>query len=100
MSGCDKESADSDQGTLLVSVKDTLAGEPPVPDISITVVPGDIIKQTDSNGKCRFELDPGDYYVDAEVCCMGPGNISYHEPITITSNQTKEITLWACSVCL
>ncbi|NOZ08399.1 MAG: hypothetical protein GXO91_05930, partial [FCB group bacterium] len=100
VSSCDIESADSNEGTLTVSVIDNSTDDSAVPGISITIVPEGIIKQTDLTGKCSFELDPGDYYVDAEVCCIGPGNISYHEPVTLTSNQTTEITLVACSACL
>ena len=41
-----------------------------------------------------------DYFVDANVCCQGPGLINYHVPVTITDGETEIVDLQACLVCV
>ena len=85
---CDKKSTEFKTGIISVSVIDNDPEETPVPNVEITITPGDIIKKTNASGIASFEVDPGDYYVDADVCCIGPGYIHYHEPITVISDET------------
>ncbi len=47
-----------------------------------------------------FEVVSGDYFVDANVCCQGPGLINYHVPVTITDGETEIVDLQACLVCV
>jgi hypothetical protein len=89
----------SQTGIISVSVVDNDPDETPIPDVEITITPGNIVKMTDANGLCNFELDPGDYYVDAAVCCIGPGNIHYHELAKVSANETKEVKLVGCLRC-
>lgn len=90
---------DKSSGTLSVSVVDNDPQETPIPDVEITITPGNIVKMTDANGLCTFELDPGDYYVDANVCCLGPGYLEYHELAKVSANETKEVKLVGCLSC-
>jgi len=98
--GCNDKPTESQLGIIAVIVVDNDVAETPVPGVEITITPGDLAKQTDANGLCSFEIDPGAYYVDAEVCCIGPGYIHYHEPVTVVENETTEVTLLACLRCL
>jgi hypothetical protein len=69
---CTNKTVESQTGIITISVVDDDPKETPIPDVEITITPGNIAKKTDANGLCNFELDPGDYYVDADVCCIGP----------------------------
>jgi len=86
-------------GTISVSVNDNDPNQTPVPNVTITIMPSNIVQRTDANGITNFEVKPGDYFVDAEVCCVGPGNIIYHEPVTVVANKTSEVKLTACLLC-
>ena len=97
---CNKAPAEPVTGVISVSVIDNDAGNTPVPDVDITIKPGDLNGRTDASGTARFEVDPGDYYVDADVCCIGPGFIQYHEPVTVLAHDTAEVELSACLRCL
>jgi len=97
---CINKPTESKTGIIYVSVIDNNPAETPVPDVEITITPGDIIKKTNANGIASFEVDPGDYYIDADVCCVGPGYIHYHEPITVADDETVEVELLACLICL
>ena len=55
---------------------------------------------TDADGIARFEVAPGEYFVDAQVCCIGPGFIEYHEPVQVVARQTAQVQLLACLKCL
>lgn len=98
--GCGDDTVEVGKGALTVAVYDQ--GDPaiPVPDVEIRVVPGDLVSTTDGNGETRFELSPGDYFVDASVCCAGPGTIDYHEPASVMSERTTEVILPACLACV
>ena len=97
---CDDEPIKSKTGIISVSVIDNDPEETPVPDVEITITPGGIVKKTNAKGLCSFEVNPGDYFIDAEVCCIGPGNIHYHEPVVVVENKTVEVKLVACLRCL
>jgi len=97
---CNKEPVESKTGKISISVIDNDTEETPVPDVQIMITPGNIIMKTNANGIASFEVDPGDYYVDADVCCIGPGYIQYHESIKVEANRTVEIKLAACLRCL
>ncbi len=96
---CEEGPVSPRQGTISVAVYD--GGDPgsPVPDVDIVITPVDLHRRTDDNGLATFHVDPGGYYVDASVCCVGPGNINYHRPVTVSAGQTSEVTLNACLSC-
>ena len=86
-------------GIISVIVVDNDLNKTPVPNVEITVTPIDIVQKTDSNGISNFEVEPGNYFVDAEVCCVGPGNIEYHVPVKVIENKTADVKLLACLLC-
>ncbi|MCZ6702544.1 MAG: hypothetical protein O6940_05830 [Ignavibacteria bacterium] len=86
-------------GIISVIVVDNDLNKTPVPNVEITVTPIDIVQKTDSNGISNFEVEPGNYFVDAEVCCVGPGNIEYHVPVKVIENKTTDVKLLACLLC-
>jgi hypothetical protein len=87
-------------GTISVSVVDNDPAETPIPGVEITLTPLNIKKATDAHGMCVFPVSVGDYYVEADVCCAGPGNIHYHESVTVVENDTTTIKLTGCLSCL
>jgi len=96
---CNKEQGETTKGIIYVTVVDNDIEKTPVPGVEIVITPGDITGMTNASGKASFKVDPGGYYVDADVCCIGPGFIQYHEPVTVTANDTAEVTLSACLRC-
>jgi hypothetical protein len=74
--------------------------EIPVENVVIYLAPDSILKVTGPNGKAFFTVDVGDYFIDADVCCIGPGFINYYEPVTVEENDTVKQELHACSACL
>lgn len=96
---CDESASDSGLGTVSVLVVDNDANETPIPDVEITLVPINEIKTTDSSGTCDFIVREGSYYVDAGVCCSGPGNIEYHVSVNVVENNTSNVKLYGCSSC-
>ena len=97
---CNGKTTESNTGSISISVVDNDPEETPIPDVEIIILPGNIVLKTDENGVCIIKVEPGDYYVDADVCCIGPGNIHYHEPVTVSANETEEIKLVGCLACL
>jgi len=97
---CSGKTTESSTGSISISVVDNDPEETPIPDVAITILPGNIVLKTDANGKCNIKVEPGDYYVDADVCCIGPGNIHYHEPVTVSANETEQVKLVGCLACL
>ena len=97
---CKKEPGASDKGIIFVSVVDNDAGKTPVPNVEIKIMPVEVTGKTNDAGTASFEIDPGDYYVDADVCCIGPGFIQYHEPVTVHAEDTAKVELTACLRCL
>jgi len=96
---CDDLATESKLGVISVIVVDNDLNGTPVPNVEITVTPIDIVQKTDSNGISNFEVEPGNYFVDAEVCCVGPGNIEYHVPVKVIENKTTDVKLLACLLC-
>ena len=96
---CSDATTDSRLGKIDVLVIDNDVNGTPVPDVEITVMPIHFVKMTDANGICTFEVEPGNYFVDAEVCCAGPGNIEYHISVEVIENNTVDVKLLACLSC-
>ncbi|RMG66781.1 MAG: carboxypeptidase regulatory-like domain-containing protein [Calditrichaeota bacterium] len=99
-SACNKKSSASNTGFILVRVVDNDAQATPMPGVEITITPGNFVKKTDENGIAIFEVDPGDYVVNAQVCCAGPGFFNYHEPVSVAAGDTARVKLAGCSRCL
>ena len=93
------ESTNSETGTISVYVNDNDPDETPVPNVQITLLPDSIVKETNENGFCSFKVEPGDYFINAEVCCLGPGFIHYHEAVTVQKGKNQEVKLMACLRC-
>ena len=72
----------------------------PVENVEIFLEPDSILKVTDNDGKAFFKVKAGDYFIDADICCLGPGFIKYHEPVNVVKNDTVKIELKACLLCL
>lgn len=87
-------------GIISVSVVDNDSAETPISGVEITLNPGNTKKMTNANGLCSFPASAGNYYVDADVCCAGPGNIHYHELVTAVENDTTTVKLTGCLSCL
>ncbi|SMO86978.1 hypothetical protein [Gracilimonas mengyeensis] len=92
------EPNEREKGHVSVLVIDQ--NEIPVKDIEIYLAPESILKVTDTNGRAFFTVDVGDYFIDADICCMGPGFIKYHVPVTVEKSDTVKQILHACSACL
>ena len=99
VSSCNETATKPQTGIIRVTVFD-ISTDQPVQDVEIKIMPNDLIQKTDKDGASIFEVEPSEYFVDASVCCVGPGFIQYHEPVTVTANQTITIELEACLVCL
>jgi hypothetical protein len=72
----------------------------PVADVEVTLLPANMVLKTDRNGLAVFRVTPGRYFVDAKVCCVGPGFIEYHLPVMVGDGETVEVRLQACLLCL
>ena len=94
------ESTNSEMGTISVYVVDNDPNETPIPNAQITLIPDSLVKETNENGFCSFNVDPGDYFINADLCCIGPGFIHYNEPVTVLRGENKDIKLIACLRCL
>jgi len=96
---CSDEGNDNEVGTVAVLVVDNDLSKTPIPDIEITLTPINIVKFTDTSGTCNFSLKPDTYYVNAEVCCAGAGNIDYHVKVKVDKNKTANVELVGCLSC-
>ena len=96
---CDNAPTDTKLGIISVSVVDNDANKTPVPNVDITITPSNIVLKTDQNGISNFEVEPGNYFVNAEVCCLGPGFIVYNVPVQVIEDRTSSIELEACLSC-
>jgi hypothetical protein len=97
--GCDGDSADLQPGNGAISVR-VVDGDQAVADVEIQIAGSGQTLTTDSTGEAFFEVAAGDYFVDAEVCCVGPENLTYHVPVTVKAGRTVEVTLHACLACV
>ena len=95
--GCDDDPITPSTGIIVVTVIDSSG--PPVADVEIRILPDGLVAMTDDQGVARFDVDPGDYFVDANVCCAGTGLIDYHVPITVAGGETEAVELQACLFC-
>ena len=98
--GCEEGPLAPRTGSITVAVYDGGNPQNPVPNVDIQVTPVGLHERTNSAGRAVFEVQPGGYYVDAHVCCVGPGTIDYHEPVTVTAGQASSVTLDACLACV
>lgn len=105
LQGCSQEtesvgpgSVSTSPGTVSAFVVDGTLG--PVPGVEVTLVPGNLVVKTDQDGLAIFEVPPGEYFVDASVCCIGPGWIEYHLPVEVVSGETVTVRMLACLVCV
>ena len=98
--GCGEDPAQPTTGILTVSVYDRGNPDWPVPDVRVELTPSGTALVTNSHGLAVFELGAGEYFVDARVCCIGPGLIEHHVAVTVEPGKRTEISLWACLPCL
>jgi hypothetical protein len=98
--GCEQGPLAPNTGTLVVAVYDGGDSQHPVSGVAITVTPVNRHATTGGSGTATFQLQPGGYYVDAAVCCSGPGDINFHEPVTLVAGRTTSVTLNACLDCV
>jgi hypothetical protein len=85
-------------GTVSALVIDPSLG--PVADVEITLAPINLVTKTGRDGLAVFEVPPGDYFVDADVCCVGAGSKNYHLPVTVLGGKNVRVELQACLVCV
>lgn len=85
-------------GFVTVRVVDPVYGG--VSGVDITIAGTDFAAETNQDGIAEFEIPPGDYFVDAQVCCAGPGHIQHHRPITVETGKTLTVDLRACLRCI
>jgi hypothetical protein len=85
-------------GFVVVRVVDPALG--PVAGVEIAIAGAGLAGRTNQEGAAAFEVPPGDYFVDAHVCCAGPGLIDHHEPITVETGKTVAVELRACLRCI
>ena len=97
LASCDEDPIHPAHGFVSVSVVD--GAGPPVPDVEIRIAPLGLTAMTDARGVALFRLAPGDYFVDANVCCRGPGFIDYYVPVTVTAWETETVELRSCLAC-
>jgi hypothetical protein len=95
--GCFIDPALFRTGTVNVSVVDEF--HQPVPDVEVRLLPDTLSGKTDAEGMITFAVLPGDYYVDASLCCVGPGFIQYHVPVTVKIGESTPVELRACLSC-
>ena len=98
--GCDEGPSQPQTGFISVTVTDNNPSQLPVEGVKIEIAPIHLVLTTNEDGLAVFEVAPGDYFVDAQVCCVGPGWIDYHVPVTVTAGETFEVELKACLSCV
>lgn len=94
---CDNSSS-IQTGTIYVTVVDY--GNAPVSNIKITILPDSLIKTTNANGICKFELEPGSYFVTAHLTGPGPADRFYKELVEVERYKTVKVKLTTCPNCL
>ena len=98
ISFCDDEPTKVKTGIIYVSVVDE--NNSLVPNEKIIVTPDSLVKYTDANGICKYEVEPGDYYVNAHLPGPGPAGYYYHKLVMVKSNETIKVKLLACLSCM
>ncbi len=94
---CVDEATSPQTGTIIVSVVD---GSTPVPNETITLLADSLVKITDKDGICKYEVSPGNYFVNAQLPGPGSKGYIYHIPVEIKRGQTITIKLIACLLCV
>ena len=94
--GCSETPQEPGVGTVLVVASDPQVG--PVSGVEVTLAPDNVTKTTDEAGSIRFVVPPGDYSVDAVLCCIGSG-INYHREVKVDPGQTVKVELGFCLTC-
>ena len=97
-SGCTDQGG-SLPGVIEVVVEDGSTPPGALPPFEVVLTPPGNVSQTDSTGRTRFVVPAGRYVVNAELCCVGPGFIEYHEHATVGAGETVEVRLFSCLVC-
>jgi hypothetical protein len=97
LAACNEDPTRPATGLISVTVKDVLG--PPVADVEVRIVPLGLDAMTNARGRALFEVAPGDYFVDASLCCQGPGFIEYHVPVTVTAGESEAVELRSCLAC-
>lgn len=97
---CSEDSAGPQEtGFISVQVVD-LSTDTPVPDVEVSIAGANQVSKTNPEGVARFEIAAGSYYVDAQVCCVGPGFIEHHVGVKVLAGKTVGVQLDACLLCL
>jgi hypothetical protein len=86
-------------GVIEVVVEDAVTRPGALPPFDVVLTPLGDVSQTDSTGRARFVVPAGRYVVNAELCCVGPGFIEYHEDVTVAAGETAEVLLFSCLAC-
>ena len=87
-----------EMGIIVVSVLNN--STVPVPDVEVSLSGTNLVGRTDRDGKVVFRVASGRYFVDAQVCCVGPGFIEHHKAVRIIEGKTVEVVLEACLECV
>jgi hypothetical protein len=97
LASCDEDPNHTGPGFISVSVVDSSG--PPVSGVEVRIAPLGLTAMTDAQGVASFKLAPGDYFVDASLCCRGPAFIDYHVPVTVTASERASVRLQSCLTC-
>ena len=84
-------------GTIYATVVDY--GNAPVSNIKITILPDSLIKTTNVNGICKFEIEPGSYLVTAHLTGPGPADRFYKKLVEVEKYKTVKLKLTTCPYC-
>jgi hypothetical protein len=98
VAGCSDESTRPQTGTVEVLVLDE--NDQPVADQVVELAPAGLTLSTDNEGFASFTIPCGTYFVDASLCCIGPGYFEYHEQVTVIAGGVTRVTLRACLTCV
>jgi len=98
---CKENTTKVETGTVLVKVVDldgTLMANETITLKQENSESG-LVKKTDKEGICRFNVKPGKYYVNAHLPGPGPSGKFYHTLVIVKENEMSQITLEACREC-
>lgn len=98
LSCSDDETTSPETGTITAVVTDSMVGA--VAGVEITLLPLGIVEETGEDGRAVFTVPVGNYFVDAKVCCIGPGWFDYHIAVKVEAGKTVEVEMAACLACV